>query len=526
MSAQKAVKKNEEKSYDEVPYESFCYPQTHPHHLNTMATLFKLKTPNFKEARILEIGCASGGNLTPIAVAYPKAKLVGIDISSEQIEQANKRKEALGLKNVEFKQEDVLNLKASSKKDQFDYIICHGVFSWVPENVRKKIFEVCNDMLSPNGVAVISYNALPGWNAVRSLRDMMLYHSNRFENPNDKVAQSRLLLNFLSENVPEGNVAYKSVIESEINLLQKVNNSYLYHDHLESENTQFYLNDFVAMARESGLDYVGDTNIASMYLGNMPPKVMEVLKAIDDVVAQEQYMDFITNRRFRSSILCKQGAVINRNIDKEQIMDYYLNFNPAVQVIGFDTSKDITFRVGAAEFKTHEPVASTLFMELAANGIKPISAKDLVERTRVKLGVEKTDAIEKALIESGLQLMLMGYINIYSDSPEYVSTLSEKPVANPIARFEAQSNLALSLTNSFGTAVATDITANILVRNLDGTKTKEDLFAVLVEAIEDGTLKLNRDGNPIEDKKERDLLLTQILDTVLNKLAENAFLIG
>ncbi len=525
MAKKSAAKKVEEKSYDEVPYESFAYPQTHPNNVSTIATLFGLKAPNFKKARVLEIGCASGGNIAPMAYAYPDAKFVGIDISGEQIKQANERKKALDLKNVEFLQQDILDLKAGSKKDQYDYIICHGVFSWVPEKVREGILKSCNKLLSPNGIAVVSYNALPGWNAVRSVREMMLYHTNRFENPNDKVNQARLLLDFLAENVPAGQVGYKAVIESEKEMLQKTHSMYMYHDHLEAENAQFYLNDFVGMARENGLEYVGDAALASMYVGNMSANVMDKLQALNDIVAQEQYMDFVTNRRFRTSILCKQDRKINRNLNKEQIMDYYLTFNPNIQVEGTDPTKDILFKIGGGDFTTHDPLAGNLFLELATSGSVPVSANDLIKRVQEKTGEKSDEKIKAILMANGLQLVLKGYINLHSYTIDFVSKVSKKPKVSPVARYEAGLPQTLALTNLLNFAIPTDMIAKIIVANLDGTNTKEDIVDILMQAIENGDININRDDAPLKDKAEIKKHVKEVVSVVLGKLAQNALLI-
>ena len=131
--------------------------------------------PKIETSRVLELGCASGGNLIPHAVNYPKGQYVGVDLSKTQIDSGLEQVKSLGLKNIELKCCSITDIDESFGK--FDYIICHGVISWVPDFVRDKIFEISSKNLSKNGIAYISYNTLPGWNMVRSIRDMMLYHA-------------------------------------------------------------------------------------------------------------------------------------------------------------------------------------------------------------------------------------------------------------------------------------------------------------------------------------------------------------
>src|SRR5262245_19896617 len=147
--------------YDQVPYQSHPFPHTQPPRLAAIATLFGLNPPPVPTARILEIGCAAGGNLIPLAARFPDATCLGIDLSSVQIRQAVPRVQALGLRNLELRRQSVTDLGAD--EGPFDYVICHGVYSWVPQSVREAILRVCAERLSDNGIAIVSYNVLPGW---------------------------------------------------------------------------------------------------------------------------------------------------------------------------------------------------------------------------------------------------------------------------------------------------------------------------------------------------------------------------
>ena len=142
--------------YDESPYASYPYPQSQPNRLATIATLFGMKPQSIHDCRVLELGCASGGNLIPLAVALPGSRFVGIDLSGRQVEQGQQVVSTLGLKNVELSCRSILDV--TPELGQFDYIICHGVWSWVPADVREKILTICRDQLSPQGVAYVSYN--------------------------------------------------------------------------------------------------------------------------------------------------------------------------------------------------------------------------------------------------------------------------------------------------------------------------------------------------------------------------------
>ena len=148
-------------SYDEVPYKSFPFPQSHPDRLATVATLFGMTPPPVEHCRVLELGCSSGGNLIPLAEQLPESRLVGIDASQRQIADGQETVRALGLTNIDLQQRDIASVRPEF--GEFDYIIAHGVFSWVPNAVQDCILEICARNLAPQGIAYVSYNTYPGW---------------------------------------------------------------------------------------------------------------------------------------------------------------------------------------------------------------------------------------------------------------------------------------------------------------------------------------------------------------------------
>jgi cyclopropane fatty-acyl-phospholipid synthase-like methyltransferase len=176
-------------SYDEVPYESHPQTQTHPARLAAVATLFGLRPAPVETARVLELGCAAGGNLVPVAEAFPNATCLGVDASERQVADGRRLVERLGLPNLTLRRADVLDL--GPDLGTFDYVICHGVFSWVAPPVQDKILRVCAEHLAPNGVAYVSYNTYPGRHMRGMIRDMMRFHARKFAAPADRVRQSR-----------------------------------------------------------------------------------------------------------------------------------------------------------------------------------------------------------------------------------------------------------------------------------------------------------------------------------------------
>ena len=114
-----------ESSYDETPYRSFPFRQSHPDRLATIALLFGLQTASVGKCRVLELGCASGGNLIPMAEQYPGSTFLGIDGSRRQIEDGHSLLEGLDLLNLELRHQDILVFTA--EPGEFDFIICQAL---------------------------------------------------------------------------------------------------------------------------------------------------------------------------------------------------------------------------------------------------------------------------------------------------------------------------------------------------------------------------------------------------------------
>jgi len=198
------------RSYDEAPYPGRAYAHTHPDYMAALATLLGLNPPPVARCRVLEIGCAAGSNLIPMALSLPEATFVGIDISPRQIADGRRIIETLGMTNVTLLVRDVQEV--GDELGQFDYIIAHGVYSWVPAPVRDRLMALTKRALAPHGIAYISYNTYPGWHILGALRDLMIYAARGVEDPRERARIALALLDMLAESDSENANAFHSFI--------------------------------------------------------------------------------------------------------------------------------------------------------------------------------------------------------------------------------------------------------------------------------------------------------------------------
>ncbi len=206
-------------AYDKVLYPAATFPQTHPNRLATVAFLRGMQPAPIDHCRVLELGCGLGSNLIGMAFQLPDSEFVGLDLARRPIAAGQSFAEELGLGNVALHEMDI-SAASPERFGRFDFIIAHGLYSWVPQPVRGHILAVCQEMLNPQGVAYVSYNAYPG-NHLRDLvRGMMRFHTAGFEDPIEKVGQARGLLKFLAESTPKQTTTWRPF---EANLIGRSN---------------------------------------------------------------------------------------------------------------------------------------------------------------------------------------------------------------------------------------------------------------------------------------------------------------
>src|SRR5919109_1082672 len=141
--------------YDAVRYSNYPYAQTHPDRLATVAILHGVEPPDPFHARVLELGCGAGGNLTAMATATPGIRALGVDLAAGPIADGQAAIAEIGLDNVELRQGDVTEL-ADGQLGTFDYIVAHGLYGWIPAHARDGLLATIRASLAPDGVAYVS----------------------------------------------------------------------------------------------------------------------------------------------------------------------------------------------------------------------------------------------------------------------------------------------------------------------------------------------------------------------------------
>jgi methyltransferase-like protein/2-polyprenyl-3-methyl-5-hydroxy-6-metoxy-1,4-benzoquinol methylase len=512
--------------YDDFPYESHPFNQTHPANLQTIGNLFGINAADFRKARILELGCASGGNIIPIAFYFPETEIIGIDYSDIQIKEGQKIISDLDLKNISLQNLSISDIDKSYGR--FDYIICFGILSWVTENIQEKIFSICKTNLKQNGIACISYNTLPGWSFVKPFRDMMLYHTKDFHTPQKKVEQAKAMLKFVSDTLENSPSPYTSLLNSEIEIISERNDCYLLHDHLEENNTAFYFREFVKKAEDNELKYLGDMPVEIMYHYNLPEKTAEYLDSMNDIVEIGQYMDFLRNQRFRTTLICHNDLKIDRNISLSSMENFYFsmtdasseNANPDILI----NLKEITFSTKVASVTvSHEIAKTAMIILMKKNGI-PISYSNLCNEIMNKTENNDLEEIKSHLNKDLclLRLVITGILNIFVTDFDFKTTITEKPVSSKLARYQAAKNK--KVTNKKHESVFLNPVERVMIQYLNGKYTFNEIIENMIGHFLHNELELVENGQKVENKERIIKKVTELCNSTIEKFRIEALL--
>lgn len=515
-------------TYDAVPYPSYPYARSHPNNLGAIARLLGLNPPVLSDCRVLELGCASGGNLIPMAVGLPNATFVGIDLSSLQIADGNDTIRNLGLKNVALIAKSILEFNDPDR--EFDYIICHGVYSWVPSDVQRWILEICRENLAPNGIAFVSYNTQPGWHLRGVVRNILSFHADRYsdDSPSERIARSRELLSFLAQNALSPESAYVKLLKEQEDLLRRHSDAYLFHEHLEEHNEPVWFLDFCDRVHESGLRYLGDAEFGSMVASTtFPERVEKELDRISsELLIQEQYMDFLRNRSFRQSLLCHSSLTPNYDVGLDRIQRVQISstlrcddeHQPFVDAV-FANDEGLRLR-------TDSDLIYSTMLALSSVWPRAISFDDLVDRTE--------HLLQRVLSSQDCQKIATSLLSTYSqfhgtavqfhlESPPVAVGVSLKPHAHALARYQASHNKQIaSLRHDVVACTPFD---RHLIPLLDGTRDREMLVEELLRLHLSKALTIEENAIRVSCEDRAREIIDSVLSQRLLILARNSLLI-
>ncbi len=489
-------------AYDRLPYPSKFFNLTNPDHLAAVAMLLGLEPAPPEKCTVLELGCGNGSNLIAHAYNLKESQFVGVDISGGHIEAAERSAEELGIKNTKFRQMDVKDL---SEKDfgRFDYIIAHGLISWIPLEVRDRIFEVYGELLNENGIGYISYNAYPGARQREMIRDVFRYHTEGGEEPEERVRGSLEILEMLAGHSVDSKI-HRPIFTHEFERHSRHSVSDIFHDELADHYHPLHFYEFNELLERNGLKFLSEAEYHAMSMGQFSEEVREFADGIDDLVRREQYLDYFRGRAFRQTLFCRNGLEIERAPDPSLIERFYAasSMKPDSPEPDLSPGKVIHFTGNRGQgIQIDHPLTKAALCILGQEWGRPVhvpillqSARQLLEHAGIMI---ENDDSQESITRTILFRIFEGtdLLEFHTVGLEASQTVSDRPKLNRLARWQLES--ARNVTSLFGlnVGVRDEVSAELL-RLADGTRTHAELLAGVEEFIDSADKALDRTELP------------------------------
>ena len=464
--------------YDDILYPTHVSPETHPDTLARTASLFGIEPPPVQHCRVLEIGCGDGGNIIPMGFELPNSEFVGIDSATVPIQHAKRVIERTGARNVTARALDIMEI--AQDFGTFDYIIAHGIYSWVPVKVQERILGICRDHLSARGVAFISFNTGPAGRIRQLTRDMMRFHLQAAGIDDDPVRAGRELLRTLVDLADEGSI-WKAVLETEVARLSKRADSVTFHDELGPGYSSIYFSDFAAAAERNGLQFLSDVNLSDAIEPLKKPEGAQALERLahGDVVKYQQYLDFLVFRGFRRTLLCHRENQLDRGHLLERVRTLLVASPLTKSSVAADGGIVFTKRHGSASITTNNPIVSLALERLASYWPRALHFSDLAGAIVAKIPSNPQQDASKVLAQALLRLAANKLVDLRTHHAPLAESVGERPMATSLARLQAEQGT--SITTLLHTQIEfSNAETRALLRRIDGTRNVQDLVSTMM----------------------------------------------
>ncbi|MAI24707.1 MAG: hypothetical protein CMN75_01625 [Spirochaeta sp.] len=370
-------------SYDGTPYHDQRFPTLDLRRMLGIGHVLGLTPENREEAenhvRVLDLGCASGRHICEQAQRYPGADFLGVDFSGAEVAQGQRQIQEMGLKNCTIVQEDLRTFE--SQEAVYDLILCHGVFSWVPDEAKEAILRQSERGLKPDGMTAIAYVTYPGWKQKEAFRELLQFQLRKEQTPEARVKRSALLLRVLrSQFAAHDTSAQARSLLALVESMQRSPSNAFLHDELGAVHDPCYFAEFVDWASECGLDYLAEAELYTMSLDGLPAEAREPLRRLaPDFLETQQILDFMVNRSGRTSLLCRTGSSAGRALLEDRLdgVEYTTEFIRQSSDHAENAVKYAT--VHGREVGVGDPVQQLFLDRLFEAMPGPLAHKDLCE---------------------------------------------------------------------------------------------------------------------------------------------------
>ncbi|MBK3801220.1 methyltransferase domain-containing protein [Azospirillum brasilense] len=293
----------------DIAYTNSFYRDLAPDYLSYVGLLSGVRTPDPGHPfRYCELGCGQGLTLTILAATHARSEFVGIDFNPAHIAAARRLADEAGLGNLSFREDSFQALARSLTEgrwteEPFDFVVLHGVYSWVSEENRRAIVDVLDRLVKPGGLVYISHNTLAGWSPILPLQALMLEHAAAFPGRSDRQIGDMLV--FLNRLKDAGAAYFQNnpVAAQHLAMMASQERRYLAHEYI---NDHWEPLPHARVARDLARAKLGYVGTATIPLNSddlaFRPEIRAILAEIADPMLAQSVRELALNQPFRRDI--------------------------------------------------------------------------------------------------------------------------------------------------------------------------------------------------------------------------------
>jgi methyltransferase-like protein len=375
------------------------------------------------------------------------------------------------------------------------------LFSWVPDFVREKVLSLFNELLEPNGIGYISYNAYPGSYAREMVRSVMRYHTAGIDDPEGKVEKAISLLELLAKDATEPEV-YQRILQFEYRRHQQHDTADIFHDDLGECYRPFYFHEFASLLKENGMKFLSEAELHASSRQGVPAEYNELLDSLETVEAREQYLDLLRGRVFRQTLFCRSDIKLVRELKSDVMEKFYLSSSLRPVEPLADIGANVVQKFANAKGHTMQidhPVTKAALAYLGEIWGRSIKTDELLDAAKQIVenaggSSENWEGDFETTRSILLQIALASdLIELHAYAPQAPQTAGNKPKVNRLSLWQLRdANNVLTLLNK--DLKLEDKTAHNLLDLMDGTRTKMKLVTDMQAYV--------RSADGIDDKQQ------------------------
>jgi hypothetical protein len=325
-----------------------------------------------------ELGFGQGFTLG-VHAAASKIGWWGADVNPSHAANAMSLLQASG-GDARVSDEAFADFCARQDLPDFDFIGLHGVWSWVDDANKRVIADFLRRKLKVGGIVYISYNTLPGWNAMAPVRHLMAQHQASLSPPGaGRAARVDAALAFADRLLKLDPLYLRAAptTPERFAAIQKMDRRYLAHEYFNASWTPYYFAQMHEALSASKLSFAGSCHpIDHVDAMNHTPEQIAFLQSIPDPVLRQSARDVMVNQQFRRDYWIKGPRRIEGAARDQALMDLaYVLMRPAAEA-------PLKAPGGRGEVN----LKADLFRAIpeAMGDHKPVTGRELLDRVRDK----------------------------------------------------------------------------------------------------------------------------------------------